>query len=295
MNGVEENFIGFIYEIAKILNLTSPMGVILLIIDILLVVLVGYYLFKAVKDTRASQILKGIGILILLLFISKSIGLVITSFILENFMTYGALLLIVVFQPELRKALEKIGRSKFEHFFTETEDANYKHSINEICKAVEIMSFKKVGALIVFERETKIGDIIKEGVELKAKISSELIQNIFVDKSPLHDGALMIKDNQIEAASCILPLATENKLEKTLGTRHRAGVGITEVSDAIVAIVSEETGAISFVEDGKMKPNLTSEELKEELLKRLDITNDFVKTKEKINKKKKKIKKIKNK
>ncbi len=287
MAGLEESFIELVYEIAKVLNLTSPIGVILLIVDILLVVLVGYYLFRAVKDTRASQILKGVGILILLLFISKAIGLVITSFILEKFMTYGALLLIVVFQPELRKALEKIGRSKFEHFFTDSEETNIKHSINEICKAIEIMSFKKVGALIVFERETKIGEIIKEGIELKAKISSELIQNIFVNKSPLHDGALMIKDNQLEAACCILPLATENKLEKSLGTRHRAGVGITEVSDAIVAIVSEETGAISFVENGKLKPNLTSEELKEELLKRLYSENDFIKAREKTKNKKK--------
>lgn len=276
MGNIEESLIALIYKIANTLNLTSPLGVILLIIDILIVVFVIYYLLKAVKDTRASQILKGVGILILILIVSKFIGLVITSFILEKIMTYGALVLIVVFQPELRKALEKIGRSKFEHFFTETEEQNIKHSINEICKALEIMSFKKVGALIVFEQDTKIGEIVKEGIELKAKISSELIQNIFVDKSPLHDGAVIIKDNLVEAASCILPLATENKLSKSLGTRHRAGVGITEVSDAIVAIVSEETGAISFVENGKLKSNLTSVELKEELLKRLDEKNEFL-------------------
>ena len=291
MENLEESFIASVHKLANTLNLTSPIGVVLHIIDILLVVLVIYYLLKAVKGTRASQILKGVGVLILILFISKALPLVISSFILEKLMAYGALVLIVVFQPELRKALEKIGRGKFEHLFTETEEANIKHSLNEICKALEIMSFKKVGALVVFERDTKIGEIVKEGIELKAKISSELLQNIFVDKSPLHDGAVIINNNLIEAASCILPLATENKLEKIYGTRHRAGVGITEVSDAVVAIVSEETGAISFVENGKMKTNLTSEELKKELLKRLYDKNDFIigdkKAKVKINKKNK--------
>lgn len=280
MENVGESFIASIHKLANTLNLTSPIGVVLHIIDILLVVLVIYYLLRAVKGTRASQILKGVGVLIGILFISKMLPLVISSYILEKLMAYGALVLIVVFQPELRKALEKIGRGRFGHLFSEEENTNIKHSLNEICKALEIMSFKKVGALVVFERETKIGEIVKEGIEINGKISSELLQNIFIDKSPLHDGAVIINNNSIEAACCILPLATENKLDKIYGTRHRAGVGITEVSDAIVAIVSEETGAISFVENGKMKTNLTSEELKQELLKRLDEKNEnFIKDK----------------
>lgn len=271
----ESTFVGVIYDLAKVFNLTSIGGIFIFILDILIVFFMGYYIFNLVKGTRAKQILKGILILILMLFFSKLIEFKITSFILENIMTYGVLLMIVVFQPELRSALEKIGRSKFEHMFMNEEENLYRHVINEICKAVEIMSFKKIGALIVFERDTKIGDIVKEGIELNAKISTQLIQNIFIPKAPLHDGAVVICDSQIKAASCVLPLASENKIDKNLGTRHRAAVGITEVSDAIVVVVSEETGVISFVEDGNLKRNLTSEELKVILTENLDKENKY--------------------
>ena len=275
MGNVEMTFISKINELAQMLNITTLGGVLIFLLDILIVFFMGCYIVNLVKGTRAKQIIKGILILILILFFSKIIELKITSFILENIMTYGVLLLIVVFQPELRSALEKIGRSKFDMIFTSEDDKLYRYVINEICKAVEIMSFKKIGALIVFERDTKITDIVKEGIELDAKISDQLIRNIFVPKAPLHDGAVVISNMQIKAASCVLPLTSENKIDKNLGTRHRAAVGITEVSDAIVVVVSEETGVISFVEEGKLKRNLTSEELKEILIEKIDIENKY--------------------
>ncbi len=275
MSNFENTFVSTIYDIAKAFNLTSFGGIIIFILDAIIVFFMGYYLFNLVKGTRAKQILKGILILIMILFISKLVELKITSFILENIMTYGVLLIIVVFQPELRSALEKIGRSKFDHMFMNEDEKLYRYTINEICKAAEVMSFKKIGALIVFERDTKIGDIVKEGIELDAKISTQLIQNIFIPKAPLHDGAVVVSNMRVNAASCVLPLASENKIDKNLGTRHRAAVGITEVSDAIVVVVSEETGVISFVEEGKLKRNLTSEELKEILTEKIDVENKY--------------------
>lgn len=266
---LEKNVVSFIYEISKMFNLTSPLGIILLIVDIILVTFLVVYIIRLVKDTRAKQIVKGIAILIAFSIISKLCHFVILSFILDNVMTYGVLLLIVVFQPELRSALEKIGRSKFKDFFDDGAKDIYKHVINEIAKATEIMSLKRYGALIVIERSTKIGEVIKDGTELSAKVSSKLIQNIFTPKAPLHDGAIIIDGTIIKAASCILPLASENNLDSDLGTRHRAGVGITEVSDAIVIIVSEETGTISLVEDGKMKRGLNYEELVKSLNEKL--------------------------
>ncbi|MEG0073260.1 MAG: diadenylate cyclase CdaA [Clostridia bacterium] len=278
MPQVENTFVAGIYKLAQTFNLTSPLGILVFLVDVVIVCFMGIYLVNLLKGTRAKQIIKGIGILILLLFISQILELKITSFILENIMTYGVLLILVVFQPELRSALEKIGRSKFQHLFFNEETDLYRHTIAEIAKAVEIMSFKKIGALIVFERDTKIGDIVKEGIELNARVSSQLVQNIFIPKAPLHDGAIVICENQIKAASCVLPLASESRIDKNLGTRHRAAVGITEVSDALVVVVSEETGVISYVEDGKMKRNLTSEELKEVLIEKVDAENKYANT-----------------
>ena len=149
-----------------------------------------------------------------------------------------------------------------------------KHSISEIVKAVEIMSLKKIGALIVIERNSKITDVLKEGISLSAKVSSELIQNIFMPRTPLHDGAIVIEKTQILAAKCILPLASEVSVPKNLGTRHRAAVGITEISDALVVVVSEETGTISLAEAGKLTRNLTGERLRELLIAKVDRTKN---------------------
>ncbi len=272
MQGILNKFIELMYNVANALDLTSPLRVVILIFDIAIVALIIYYFFRLIKQTRAEQIIKGILILIFLLIISKLFNMVILKFILTNIMTYGVLLFIVIFQPELRNAFERIGRSKIVDVFDMDDNILVKHSISEVVKAVEIMSLKKIGVLIVIERNTKISEVLKEGINLSAKVSSELLQNIFMPRTPLHDGAVVIESNKILAAKCILPLASESTVEKNLGTRHRAAIGITEISDALAIVVSEETGTISLAEAGKLKRDLTSEELKNLLLKKLDRT-----------------------
>lgn len=264
-------FISFIYRLVNMLELNSAYRYIVLVFDVAIVAIIFYYIYKFIKETRAKQIIKGILILVALLLVSKIFNMVILKFILTNFMTYGVLLIIVIFQPEIRNGFERIGRSKISDVFeTDSDNMLIKHSIAEIVKAVEIMSLKQIGALIVIERETKLSEVLKEGVALNSKISSELIQNIFTPRTPLHDGAVVIEKNQILAAKCILPLASESAVEKSLGTRHRASVGITEISDALVIVVSEETGTISLAESGKLTRNLTGDKLKSILLKKLD-------------------------
>ena len=264
-------FISFIYRLVNMLELDSAYRYIVLVFDVAIVAIIFYYIYKFIKETRAKQIIKGILILVALLLVSKIFNMVILKFILTNFMTYGVLLIIVIFQPEIRNGFERIGRSKISDVFeTDSDNMLIKHSIAEIVKAVEIMSLKQIGALIVIERETKLSEVLKEGVALNSKISSELIQNIFTPRTPLHDGAVVIEKNQILAAKCILPLASESAVEKSLGTRHRASVGITEISDALVIVVSEETGIISLAESGKLTRNLTGDKLKSILLKKLD-------------------------
>lgn len=267
---ISSEIVKFLYMLSDILNLNSPLRVVILFIDIAIVVFIVYYFFKLIKQTRAEQIVKGILILFLLLIISNVFNMVILKFLLTNLMTYGTLLLIVVFQPELRSAFEKIGRSsKISNVFEVEDDILIKHSITEIVKAVEIMSLKKIGVLIVIEGNTKVSEVLKEGINLSAKVSSELLQNIFMPRTPLHDGAVIIDKSEILAAKCILPLASENTVEKKLGTRHRAAVGITEISDALVIVVSEETGIISIAEGGKLKRNLNGEQLKDILNKKI--------------------------
>lgn len=269
LNNIWTKFISFMYYLSGLFKLTSPGRVVIFVIDILIVSFIIYYVYRLIKQTRAEQIVKGILILFVLLIISKVFDMVILNFLLTNLMTYSMLLFIVIFQPELRSAFEKIGRNKFKEVFDVNDKALAMHNISEITNAAEIMSLKKIGALIVIERETKISEIVKEGIDISAKISSELLQNIFVPRTPLHDGAVIIRNNQISAAKCILPLASENNVPKSLGTRHRAAVGISEIADVIVVVVSEETGTISVAEDGKLKRDLNSDSLKELLTKKL--------------------------
>ena len=268
--------IDLMYILKDVLQLTSGWRVIVLLLDIVIVSFLAYYIIKILKQTRARQIVKGILLLMLLVVIAKMFNMVILNFILTNFITYGVILLIVVFQPEIRNVFEKIGRSKLVDVFDIDDNIMVKHSISEIVKAVEIMSLKKIGALIVIERTTKVSEVLKEGINLSAKVSSELIQNIFMPRTPLHDGAIVIDKSEIVAAKCILPLASEITVPKSLGTRHRAAVGITEISDALVIVVSEETGIISLVENGKLRRELTGDTLKELLLTKLDRTKSAV-------------------
>lgn len=269
-------FFNFLANIKNAFDLSSPLRVVMLILDIAIVAVVVYYIYMLIKKTRAVQIFKGFLILLALLAVSEILDLVILNFILENFLTYGVILVIIVFQPELRSALEKLGRKNFSNIFDFDDKIRDKQVISEIVKAVEIMSLKKIGAIIVIEQSTKINDIIREGVDLSAKVSSELIQTIFNPRTPLHDGAVIIENNQIKAAKCVLPLASENVVPKNVGTRHRAAIGMSEVSDALVIVVSEETGIISFVEDGKMKRDLNGDKLTSILLRSLDNNRERV-------------------
>lgn len=281
-------FFNFLSNIKNAFDLSSPFRVVMLILDIAIVAVVVYYVYVLIKKTRAVQIFKGFLIILALLAVSELLDLVILNFILENFLTYGMILMIIVFQPELRSALEKLGRKNFTNIFDFDDKIRDKQVISEIVKAVEIMSLKKIGAIIVIEQSTKINDIIREGVDLSAKVSSELIQTIFNPRTPLHDGAVIIEDNQIKAAKCVLPLASENVVPRNVGTRHRAAIGMSEVSDALVIVVSEETGIISFVEDGKMKRDLNGDKLSSLLLRSLDNNRERVsisKAKEKLEEK----------
>ena len=276
MDKIGSSFVSIMYKLKDVFDLTSPIRYLVFIADILIVAFIIYYLFRIVKKTRAGQIVKGIFFVCILFVIAKVFNMVILNFILTNFLTYGVILLIVVFQPELRNVFEKLGRSKIVDVFDMDDNILVKHSISEIVKAVEIMSLKNIGALIVIQRDTQITDVLKEGVNLSAKVSSELIQNIFMPRTPLHDGAIVIDKTEILAAKCILPLASEVSIPKNVGTRHRAAVGITEISDALVVVVSEETGTISLAEDGKLTRNLSGDNLKGLLLEKMDKTKNSV-------------------
>lgn len=238
------------------------------IVDVLIVTFVFIKLAALVKETRAEQLLKGIIILLLATQASALLQLNTINFILRNTMQVGVVAILVVFQPELRRALEKVGRSTFANLFN-VENENLDQVIDEIVKAANFMSKERIGALIVIERDTKIGDIIRTGIEMEAKVSAELLINIFIPNTPLHDGAVIIRENKIKAAACLLPLTQNEYLNKELGTRHRAALGITESSDAVVVVVSEESGKISFTLNGDMTRNLTAETLKKALLKTL--------------------------
>ena len=269
-------FFNLLARIKNAFDLSSPLRIVMLILDVAIVAVIVYYIYLLIKKTRAVQIFKGFLVILALLAISEILDLVILNFILTNFLTYGVILVIIVFQPELRSALEKLGRKKFSNIFDFDDKIRDKQVISEIVKAVEIMSLKKIGAIIVIEQSTKINDIIREGVDLSAKVTSELIQTIFNPRTPLHDGAVIIENNQIKAAKCVLPLASENVVPKNVGTRHRAAIGMSEVSDALVIVVSEETGIISFVEDGKMKRDLNGDKLTSILLRSLDNNREKV-------------------
>ena len=254
------------------------------LIDILIVAFVIYRGVNLVRETRAEQLVKGIVILLVATQLSEWLHLNAINFILRNTMQVGVLALLVVFQPELRRALEQMGRSKFGNIFNFEEldpEVDIANAINEISKAIQTLAVNRVGALIVVERDTKIGDIIRTGITMDSLISAELIVNIFVPNTPLHDGAVVIRENKIKAAACFLPLTQNQNLSSDLGTRHRAALGISENSDAVAIIVSEESGKISIALDGDLTRNLTVETLKKALHKTLQLNREK-KSKKKI-------------
>ena len=238
------------------------------------------------------QLLKGIVLLIAITFISNLFELRLLYFILTSFMTYGVIALLIIFQPELRRALEQLGSSTFTKMFGIDKSLRdkTKEDIYKVIIAVEELAKTKTGALIVFERDIKIQDIIETGIKLDAEISPQMLVNVFVPKTPLHDGAVIISNNKIIAAACILPLADDKDIAKELGTRHRAAIGISKESDAISVVVSEETGKISIAKDGTLIADVKEDALKRILIKNL-VTAKFGadEKKQKISKVKEKI------
>lgn len=233
------------------------------IIDIAIVAICIYKLYMMIKETRAEQLIKGLVIIFIFVKISDSLKLYTVNWVLENMMTALAIMIIVVFQPELRKILETIGRSNIlTKSFADIRGEKVDKCVEEIVHAVFSLSRQKIGALIIFERSTGLGDVVETGTVLNSAISSELLINIFIPNTPLHDGAVVIKNDTIKAAACFLPLSTEQSISKELGTRHRAAIGMSEKSDCLALIVSEETGGISIAEHGKInryvdEPTLT--------------------------------------
>jgi diadenylate cyclase len=237
------------------------------VVDILIVAFVVYKVLGFIKESRAGQLVKGLLILLAAFFVSDLLQLYTLNWILKGTMTVGVIALIVVFQPELRRGLEYMGRSKLiRPVFGKVNKEKAKFIAVEVARSIENMSTARTGALIVVERETALTDIGETGTVIDANITSSLIETIFYEGSPLHDGALIIRGEKIYTAGCVLPLTENKALSKALGTRHRAGIGITENSDATVFIVSEETGIVSMAEDGKLDRFLDTKTVEKSLL-----------------------------
>ena len=230
---------------------------------------------KSARHSRVWQLLKGIVFIILITILSDILQFKILNYILTSFIPYGVIALIVIFQPELRAGLEHIGRTKFNFFSKNSISVSeeiFNKTIEEIVEALYSLSRQKIGALIILERQTKIGDIINTGTSIDGAISRQLLINIFIPNTPLHDGAVVIRDSQIKAAACFLPLTQSKDLSKDLGTRHRAAVGVSEVSDCISLIVSEETGDVSIAKAGKLYRNISKERMINILRSNLKVT-----------------------
>lgn len=236
-------------------------------IDICIVAVVVYYILKLIVETRAGQIVKGILLLVLAVFLSDAFDLHTLNWICKGAVTLGAVAILIVLQPELRRGLELMGRGRIvTGRLGQTQKEKRKNSVSEIVSAVKEFSGDKTGALIVFERQTVLEDVAETGTVINADISERLLGNIFYEGSPLHDGAVIISNNRIYTAGCVLPLTKNPEISKSLGTRHRAGIGITENSDALVLIVSEETGIISMAEDGNLERFMDPKSVEKKLL-----------------------------
>ena len=227
------------------------------LIDVLDIVIVAYLVYKIlgfIQETRAQQLVRGLVVLGIVFFLSDFLKLYPLNWLLRNFVTMGFFALIVLFQPELRRGLEQLGRRNIvSGQFRSLDKENAIEVVKEIVAAVDDFSATRTGALIVFERETMLNDIIETGTIVDARISVRLLGNLFYEGSPLHDGAVIIRGDRIHAASCVLPLTEKKNIGRNLGTRHRAGLGVSEVSDALVIVVSEETGVISVAENGNFR------------------------------------------
>ena len=271
-----DRYMGFFETVWSYIRLMSIMD----IIDIAIVAFAIYKIITYAKGTRVSQLLKGIVVLLVIMQVSSFLQLNAVNYILRNLMQIGLLALIVVFQPELRRMLESVGTRGWGLSFLsrgeEGENAETLAVIESVCKAAVKMSEARIGALIVFERKTYLQDIAKSGTRLDARVSEEFLQNIFYPKAPLHDGAAIISENLVAAAGCILPLSQQRGINKELGTRHRAALGASETSDAVVVVVSEESGMISFAQKGVLTRGLDAAALSDKLQSALIEPDEIV-------------------
>jgi diadenylate cyclase len=231
------------------------------IVDVVIVSYIIYKLILLVRGTRAVQLLKGIVVLVAVWAISYFFELLTLQWLMNQMFTFGVLALLIIFQPELRRALEQLGRGKIFTIGNTDDDQAVSERIDQVNRALKLMSQRRIGALLVFERSTGLSEYIESGIKLESKISAELIVNVFIPNTPLHDGAAIIRGNQLMAAGCYLPLSENPFISKELGTRHRAAIGMSEVSDAITVIVSEETGQISLAMNGQMVRDIKEESL----------------------------------
>ena len=260
-------FLSFIMDNLRLVRIT----------DFLDIAIVSYAIYKCVmliKETRAAQLIKGIIVLVILLQLSRWLRLNATNYILSNTMQVGVFALVVLFQPELRRVLEKMGTSTMRRLFNQEFETD-EDVTPSICEAVEYMSSQRIGALILMERSTKLGDFTTSGTVLNAKVTPQLLITIFTPNTPLHDGATVIGNNIVKASACFLPLSQNNGLSKELGTRHRAAVGVSEITDCMAIVVSEETGAVSVAINGTIRRNLSIKQL-EKMLNQIKDTDSAV-------------------
>ena len=279
-NFYKENILAYIKSLQ-----TNPFELVTFIIDLSIVMFLFYCFFKIVIGSRAWQLIKGIALLIIATWASGLFNLKILNWILTGIMNLGVIAVIVIFQPELRRALEQLGTNKITQFFGIDKDLSTrtKEDIYKVVIAATELSKTKTGALIVLERDIKIQDIISTGIPMNADVSPQLLVNIFEPKTPLHDGAVVISGNKIAAAACVLPLADDKDIAKELGTRHRAAIGISKESDSIVVVVSEETGKISVAKDGTLIADLREDVLKKILISNIVTKRFTVEKKERKN------------
>ena len=235
------------------------------IVDILLVAVILYYGYKLIKDTRAVALIKGLVVLGLVDAVAYGMNLHVVSWLLQQSMTVLIVALPVVFQPELRRALEHLGRGKIFRKTRTMDEAELDSVVTEVMAAAKVMSKNRIGALIAFEREVGLEDYIDTGIAVDGRVSRELLNNIFIPNTPLHDGAVIIRDNRVMAAGCLFPLTSDTSLGTELGTRHRAAIGLSEQADAVVLVVSEETGKISYAYGGHLYRHLPEESLRDAL------------------------------
>lgn len=232
------------------------------VIDMIIVAYVAYHILRFVRRSRSGQVVQAILLLIIAFGVASALNLRVVKYIMSNVVELGLIALAIIFQPEIRRGLERMGSGKIKELFvTETAAADVPAAIDQTVEAYTSMSKDKVGALMVFERKTMLDDVIKSGTPLDAAVSAELLKNLFWNKAPLHDGAVIVRNGRIVGAGCMLPLSGNTNLSRDLGMRHRAGIGISENSDAVVAIVSEETGSISVAINGMLKRHLSPETL----------------------------------